>query len=274
MQNKEKMLLIHGFGATGVTFYKMFKPLSTKYNLFCPDLLGMGLSSRPEDLITNNQDIIDFFINSIEEWRKSLGIEEPFHLVGHSLGGYIATLYALKYPHNIKKFSLMSPVGITKTREHIVNNMEWYRKLGARVSYPFWNMRLSYQRPYQLSGLIGYYTLKQIVKIKYPKLPREENNALGHYFSTILHLPRSTEYCVYYIFDPPVPCAKIPLEDSLIESDLKVNFFFGEKDWMDTSGVDNLCKADNSRFKKYMVSDSGHNMKLENAEEISNYLLI
>jgi predicted alpha/beta superfamily hydrolase len=31
---------------------------------------------------------------------------------GHSLGGYLAARYALKYPHNIKSLILVSPVGL------------------------------------------------------------------------------------------------------------------------------------------------------------------
>ena len=33
-------------------------------------------------------------------------------MCGHSLGGYVSTFYALRYPQNIKKLVLFSPVGI------------------------------------------------------------------------------------------------------------------------------------------------------------------
>ena len=35
-----------------------------------------------------------------------------FILAGHSLGGYLASHYAMKYPHKIEKLVLLSPVGI------------------------------------------------------------------------------------------------------------------------------------------------------------------
>lgn len=41
------MVLIHGFGGSSLTFYKMLKKLQEFYHVFCIDLIGMGLSSRP-----------------------------------------------------------------------------------------------------------------------------------------------------------------------------------------------------------------------------------
>lgn len=39
----------------------------------------------------------DYFVEAVEEWRKSSGLES-FILTGHSFGGYISTLYYEKYP--------------------------------------------------------------------------------------------------------------------------------------------------------------------------------
>lgn len=38
-----------------------------------------------------------FFTDSLDEWREKMGIEK-MTLIGHSLGGYIVSAYALKYP--------------------------------------------------------------------------------------------------------------------------------------------------------------------------------
>jgi len=42
------MVLLHGFAASSVTYYKMLAPLSEKYDVYALDLPGMGLSSKPE----------------------------------------------------------------------------------------------------------------------------------------------------------------------------------------------------------------------------------
>jgi len=79
----------------------------------------MGNSSRPPFKIiakTKEEQVVeaeDWFIDALEEWRKARKIER-FTLLGHSLGGYLAVSYALKYPGHLKKLILASPVGIPK----------------------------------------------------------------------------------------------------------------------------------------------------------------
>ena len=77
----------------------------------------MGRSSRPPFKLhaKNRQESIteaeDWFIDALEEWRVKKKIEK-FTLLGHSLGGYMAVAYALKYPGHLNKLVLASPVGI------------------------------------------------------------------------------------------------------------------------------------------------------------------
>ena len=52
-------------------------------------------------------------MNAVEEWRKTVGINN-FTLVGHSFGGYIAALYCEKYPGHVKRLVLLSPAGTTE----------------------------------------------------------------------------------------------------------------------------------------------------------------
>lgn len=53
----------------------------------------------------------NFFIDSLESWRKKKEIEK-FTLIGHSLGGYLSSCYAIKYPERVSKLVLLSPVGL------------------------------------------------------------------------------------------------------------------------------------------------------------------
>jgi cardiolipin-specific phospholipase len=50
-------------------------------------------------------------VDALEEWRIKRGLDK-FTLLGHSLGGYLAVAYALKYPGHLNKLILASPVGI------------------------------------------------------------------------------------------------------------------------------------------------------------------
>ena len=113
------LVMVHGYGAGLGFFYKNFEALSQAkgWKIYALDMLGMGRSSRPPFKIAAKEgeprirEAEDWFIDAIEEWRVQRKIER-FTLLGHSLGGYLAVAYALKYPGHLNKLVLASPVGI------------------------------------------------------------------------------------------------------------------------------------------------------------------
>lgn len=115
----DTLVMLHGYGAGLGFFYKNFEGLSRVegWKLYALDMLGMGNSSRPsfkvhaKDAPGKIAEAESFFVDSLEEWRKVKKIEK-FTLLGHSLGGYLAVSYALKYPGHLNKLILASPVGI------------------------------------------------------------------------------------------------------------------------------------------------------------------
>ncbi|PVU88645.1 hypothetical protein BB559_005482 [Furculomyces boomerangus] len=130
MKNKNEMteknlVITHGFG-NGLGFYfKNYEELGnkSKSNVYSIDWLGMGLSSRPDFKINKKHSpeeqvafAEEFFVESLEKWREEMKIDKMV-LLGHSFGGYMSSLYALKYPERIEKLVLESPVGIPETPE-------------------------------------------------------------------------------------------------------------------------------------------------------------
>lgn len=87
----------------------------------------MGLSSRPSPqlLATPSSASIPnrvaraehFFLSSLEAWRESVGVEKMV-LVGHSLGGYLASAYTVRYPERVSGLILVSPAGIPRGPEY------------------------------------------------------------------------------------------------------------------------------------------------------------
>jgi cardiolipin-specific phospholipase len=104
-------VILHGYGA-GLGFFSLnFETLSQWVSrrgmpIYLLDWLGMGRSSRnfplkitakPTDTPERVKQAEAFFLDSLEEWRDRMGINK-MTLVGHSLGAYLVTAYALKYP--------------------------------------------------------------------------------------------------------------------------------------------------------------------------------
>lgn len=118
-QEEETLVMLHGYGAGLGLFYQNFEPVTRVkgWRLYALDMLGMGNSSRPAFRIKAKgpkekiEEAESFFVDALEEWRKIRKIDK-FTLLGHSLGGYLAVSYALKYPGHLNKLILASPVGI------------------------------------------------------------------------------------------------------------------------------------------------------------------
>jgi cardiolipin-specific phospholipase len=116
---EQNLVILHGYGAGLGFFYKNFEGLSRArgWQLYALDLLGMGRSTRPPFKMRSKQrqqaiaEAEDWFIDALEEWRLKRKLDK-FTLLGHSLGGYMAVAYALKYPGRLNKLILASPVGV------------------------------------------------------------------------------------------------------------------------------------------------------------------
>ena len=68
-------------------------------------------------MLGQNNETDEFYIQPLEKWRISMGLDK-MNLIGHSFGGYICSRYAVKYPDNINKLILWSPLGCESKPEN------------------------------------------------------------------------------------------------------------------------------------------------------------
>ena len=107
----EVVIFLHGAG-TGASGYSNFKGnypafAQAGYRCIVPDLLGYGLSSKPDI----EQYDLDFFIAGVKGLVDALGLKH-ITLLGNSLGGAVALGYALAHPQDVKRLILMAPGGV------------------------------------------------------------------------------------------------------------------------------------------------------------------
>ncbi|SDG28456.1 alpha/beta fold hydrolase [Phytopseudomonas seleniipraecipitans] len=103
----DTVLLVHGFGADKSTWLWFARDLTERYHVIAVDLPGFGASGRPHgsyDVGTQTERLAAF--------TEALSIRR-MHVVGHSMGGHIAALYAARYPQQITSLALMANAGVS-----------------------------------------------------------------------------------------------------------------------------------------------------------------
>lgn len=102
------LILLHGIGASAERWSRVIPTLSRHYRVIAPDIIGFGYSDKPVVEYT-----MDFFIDFFESFLDNLGISEA-SIIGSSLGGHIATEFAIRFPHMVEKLVLVSPAGMMR----------------------------------------------------------------------------------------------------------------------------------------------------------------
>uniref|UniRef100_A0A3Q2QIM9 Abhydrolase domain containing 6, acylglycerol lipase n=1 Tax=Fundulus heteroclitus TaxID=8078 RepID=A0A3Q2QIM9_FUNHE len=108
------LLLMHGFGATKDMWLPVITHLPKNQHLVCVDMPGHEGTSRTgaEDYSILGQ------ANRIHQFVQSIGLDKtPFHLVGTSMGGNVAGVYAARYPSDLCSLTLVCPAGLVYPKE-------------------------------------------------------------------------------------------------------------------------------------------------------------
>ena len=277
--NKKIIIMLHGFQGNSLNYYKIIPYIYEKYICICPDIIGMGVSSRVQVEFTSTEQCIDFFVESIEAFRVSLeknyNLKKKFVLCGHSLGGYFAVNYAIKYPQKVESLVLMSPTGISDIETYggnIFENMSIPLSLSMRASSSLWKSKTTvqdYSQVFIVKNIINYSLRKRY------DISKEENDILGEITELTLQYPKDLDSAIYFIFKHPFPTPVIPLEDLIKEKipDMNIIFIYGENDWMDNAGAKRLNYFDKNKYKYFTIYNAGHTHPLDNPGENAKILL-
>lgn len=105
--NGPTIVLLHGFAARKEVWLPVAKLLTPHFHLIIPDLPGWGESSRIDG---GNYDI-DAQAARLQDFLQAVGMQHVL-LVGHSMGGAIAGVYAAEHPDNVAELGLFDSFGL------------------------------------------------------------------------------------------------------------------------------------------------------------------
>lgn len=102
------IVLVHGFSTPSFVWNDYFSPLTRAgYRVLAFDNYGRGFSDRPDTRY--DADLSD---RELEELLDRLAPEGTVHLVGYSMGGAVATIFAARHPERVSSLTLIAPAGL------------------------------------------------------------------------------------------------------------------------------------------------------------------
>ncbi|KAJ3113103.1 hypothetical protein HDU96_003778 [Phlyctochytrium bullatum] len=307
------LVLTHGYG-TGIGFWihnldllshhLNHDPTLPPLDILAIDWLGMGRSSRTPFPIRRRraqppgsppiEEIAEaYFVDSLEAWREAMGFE-TMSLLGHSLGGFLSSAYAVKHPHRVDRLILASPFGLDSpppdaTFPHPdAANPHLHRlkpaavpstpaTLGQRLFALSWHSNLTPQRLLRALGpRIGHRLTHRVVAGRFPYLPADDVQLLGRYLHAIsASAPPAGEFALNALMRLAVvrghgsiyawrPVAE-RLEGVVGEGVKKpVGVLFGDQDWMLRKAHFGLGIVTGGKARMRIVRGAGHHLYMDN----------
>eukprot|EP00301_Raphidiophrys_heterophryoidea_P005892 c12424_g2_i1.p1 GENE.c12424_g2_i1~~c12424_g2_i1.p1 ORF type:complete len:425 (-),score=89.45 c12424_g2_i1:9-1283(-) len=277
------------------------------------DWLGMGASSRPacrdapripsplagrvmrmlpsvcQSTLRTPTDAVNFFVNGLEQWRQSLGLEK-FVLIGHSLGGYLAARYALAHPHRLSSLVLASPAGLVELPPHQDQVQSPDLPFGLRLIDLAWSANVTPQQIVRALGPKGEQFVNRVVRGRFGNRWNDhETNLIASYLYHITVASGSGEFAMNSLLQPVVSrsgrvgvFAREPIASSLASlgqshNKVPVLVLYGDRDWLYHEQVESQVQAwrqlGGVDARVEHVTTAGHHLYLDNHDEFNQRVL-
>lgn len=109
---KPAVILLHGLGGNADASWPLTIPaLAADYHVIAPDIIGFGKSDKP---LINYR--VGFFVDFLDKFMSETKVEKA-SIVGNSMGGWIAVMFASKYPAKANKLVLVDAAGYAPPKD-------------------------------------------------------------------------------------------------------------------------------------------------------------
>ncbi|CAI2302366.1 unnamed protein product [Caenorhabditis sp. 36 PRJEB53466] len=268
--NGDAIVLIPGLAAGVAMFTANFNECAKNHFVHSFDPLGFGRSSRPRFSGDNAISELEM-VEAMEDWRKAMGIERMY-MVGHGLGGYLASAYALEHPSRVAHLILADPWGFAEKvepNEKLIKPYAWMSFLGGVAGY---------FNPYMPLRLMGPYApaivrkLRPDLAIRFPGMRDNDIYKYVYY----LNLPDPTGETAFHNMTLPVGWAKRPMIKRFngIDKSVGVTFVYGSKSWIDPGPAMDIQQArEDSYVDIKIIRGAGHHVYADDPDAFNSIVL-
>ncbi len=130
--NWKSIVLFHGKNFNGAYWETTIKALNAEgYRVIVPDQIGFGKSSKPDHFQYTFQELA----------RNTKALLDTLHItqtaiLGHSMGGMLATRFALMYPEITEKLILENPIGLEDWKLIVpYQTVDWWYQSELKKNY-------------------------------------------------------------------------------------------------------------------------------------------
>lgn len=114
-RNAPVVVLMHGKNFAGYYWEPTIRALQAKgFRVVVPDQIGFGKSAKPDAYQFTFQALAENTHKLLEHLKIKKAV-----VVGHSMGGMLASRFALMYPQLITKLVLVNPIGLEDWKLHV-----------------------------------------------------------------------------------------------------------------------------------------------------------
>jgi len=130
--NNKTIVLFHGKNFNGAYWKTTIEALAKDgYQVVVPDQIGFGKSSKPDNFQYSFQELA----KDTKILLDSLNIQKTA-ILGHSMGGMVATRFALMYPDVTEKLILENPIGLEDWKLVVpYKTIDWWYQLELKKNY-------------------------------------------------------------------------------------------------------------------------------------------
>lgn len=269
---KTPILLLHGLGAGVGLWCLNLDYLAASRPVYAIDLLGFGRSSRPsfssDALETEGQ-----LVRSVEEWRKEMQLEKMV-VLGHSMGGFLAASYAIKYPDRVSHLILADPWGFPEEPKEGRSNWPiMYRVIGSvlQTMNPLWAVRFA--------GPFGQHLIEKVrpdIMRKFSSVVEgnDGENVISQYIFQC-NAQKPTGESAFHAMMSNFGWAKHPMISRIHElrPDVPMTLIYGSRSWVDNSKSTIIKeKRPDSFVNVQIISGAGHHVYADKSDVFNQHV--